>query len=188
MSKFRFDNIENNYKVVKRKIKVVIAGVVIAATAIASNVTSQDYSFQDIPEARYENVSTISVRIGAQLPKIEFNSRALVLLDDLKDYCKDDWDGEGAVSVNETTIENCRKILRRTTAYESFFNGIFATELGTVCLQWHNFDTDNLINVEVSSKKMAFYVDNPRSELYEFPPAEFNERSLETLLSKITRI
>jgi len=186
---FTFDELETKYKVAGRKIKVVIAGITIAASAVASNLEEpRRYCFQDFSDSRIEQMEECDsykyLLLGSRSDEFV---KAMALLDEFSSY-KDNWDGEGAFAIQETTISNCRKIIEHSKNHISFLTDVYATELGTICMQWHNFENDNLINAEISPSKIAFYFDRPRHELFDFPPVEFNELSLKELTDLISPI
>lgn len=190
---FKFDNLEDKYTAIGRKVKVVIAGITIAASAIVSDAKSPEYNFQNISEViniiPIKNNFVNNLLADNQMPKINPNdSSALEWLEELGNCRQNDWDGEGAKFVSETTIRNCREIISKSAEYQRYLTDIYATELGTVCIQWHNFKSDNLVNVEVSPQKMAFYFDSPSDGLFESLPKEFDERAVEQLIEKLNLV
>ena len=166
-----------------KKSKVVILGVCFMLSPVALEASS------DYQEHSFENVEVVgeALPVTESYEAVEFElsdnqDSWQIILDNLAEY-PDNWDGEGAKAVNPATIENCRHLLHATSKYKALLDDVFPTELGTVCLQWFDDDTESLVNAEISPDRMAFYADVPGRDVYDFKPAPFGKYSIDELSS-----
>lgn len=168
-----------------KKSKVVILGVCFLLTPIATDA-SIDYSkhsFQNVevtgePMPFTASYETVEFELSSNQDKWQ------TILDELAEY-SDNWDAEGARAISQTTIDNCRLILKDTIRYEALLDDIFPTELGTVCIQWYSNSSDGLVNTEVSPDRMAFYANVPGKGLDGLRPTAFGKESIDKLVEAL---
>lgn len=102
------------------------------------------------------------------------------MIDSFANYT-DNWDGEDAKGIAPATISNCKEISRVMTFANEYFDDIFPTELGTLCMQWYNSKNEAMVNAEVSASRIAFYLDVPDVNFEEVRPVAFSKESLDKL-------
>lgn len=78
-------------------------------------------------------------------------------IDEFAQY-PDNWDGEGAEKIQLKAIEYAKVILTETKSFISKLDDIYATPVGSLCIQWKNRST--FVNAELSDNGIAFYNDN----------------------------
>lgn len=187
MIDFTFDDIKETYTQVKHKVKVMIAGLCVGASLIISDIAiSHEYRFQEYSDSRIEQMERqkpIELDVSVLTHSIESN-KWYDMINEIA-ALPDNWDEEGAMAIDPTTIDDCKQII---FAAEGFLNNLYdisPTELGSVCMQWYNKENNNLLNVEVACHTMAYYLDRPGHELISLKSQRISSDTIEALTHSI---
>lgn len=159
---FSISDLKPAYQKVRRSLAVVIGGIMIAVSAVASRpIPTNDLQYCDVsPEKTIIVDTTIipttfieeaSIKAEKDYNWIEETFSEMATFDD-------DWDGEGARAISPAALENARNIMDKTHAFKSKLQEIYPTPFGSVCLEW-NFN-GVFINAEVGANVLAFYKDS----------------------------
>lgn len=178
-----YKEIKDLLKPTVEKATVLILGVCFSLTSVSSEAAV------DCSERSFQNVEDVeeAASVTASYETVEFElsdnqDKWQTALDELAEY-PDNWDGEGSRAIKPATITNCRSLLNDTYKYRTILDDIFPTELGTVCIQWYDKQTDALINAEIAPDRIAFYADVPGKDFNDFKPAPYGKESIDKLLA-----
>lgn len=187
MIDFTFDDIKDSYTQVEHKVKVMIAGLCVGASLIISDVAMpHEYIFQEYSDSRIEQMERqkpIELNFSVLTRGMEFN-KWHDMIDEIA-ALPDNWDDDGAIAIDATTINDCRQIIFAAKGFLKNLYDISPTELGSVCMQWYNKENKNLLNVEVARHSMAYYLDRPGHELISFKSHRISSDTIEALTHSI---
>lgn len=192
---FSYGDIKKSCTDVNRNLKKVAIGgfMVMASSLTAQADTSIKFSFADsqvacaVADMSGESAVNTEILESSVAIAVKLDPQIEEELAEFYDY-DENWDGEGASKVQEATIDNCREVLKMVAFANEYFDDMFATELGTICLQWYKKETDTLINAEISPNKLSFYYDRSRDEIIGFKPEVFGPESKDNLAKYIAKL
>lgn len=188
---FSFDDAKYKVKKTTRQCRIVVGGVAMLAISVSSVPMNASFRYDDYPSIAKELVAK-ATNIDSQGWKIVLTNSKYQELEQLllqsREYC-DDWDGEGAKAVQPEAINNVSTILNRLMSDGLRLpDDILPTEFGTLCIEWSDGPSGQLLNAEISEDRMAFYFDRPGEKLISYRPDSFNRQNQDNLLRFVAQL